>query len=412
MPRSSPAVRRREAEGNQQNRWRTAPVGDKSLRVNIATPATRAWYLRSDELVEKANRYMSGLHALPKSARHHAHIRAFSDFSIYRMIFESNLIERVGVATDSETRKVVEREFPKLPETYHIFLTKQPDPDRHLLRYFSEDELNRAIGVANALRAAGRDIRPSISFGNKSRPIMEVLRHYLGFRTIALHAYEFKLARAVLALDLMFNSQPKARLLMPGDYAEHVADMDRLGLRSGDRPHLITEASIKEIHKDVTDGLLPNDCGVRAGEYRNDVRSAGWEHLYPAPELVPDMMRIYIERARSIMHDGSNPIARAAWISYEFVRIHPFPDGNGRVSRLLMVMSLFADGLPFAVTIRGNAKGKHRYLTALNRAPRDQLKAMVALVALSVVEAFELMDKDLMDAGLPSILSFAEDEAR
>lgn len=323
------------------------------------------------------------------------------------MIFESNLIERVGVNKESETRKLVQREFPKLPEIYQLFLTRQPDPD-FLVRFFSPDELKRAVNLAKALQEAGRDVRPSISYGKKTRPMLEVLQHYLGYRTIVVHAIEFKLAREILTLDLIFAANPDVRAAVPNEYAENVAEMRRLGLQRGDLPALITEDSIKEIHRDVTNNLLPDDCGVSAGEYRTDVRSAGWEHLYPAPELVPELMRRYVERARSVMNEAVNPIERAAWLSYEFVRIHPFPDGNGRVSRLLMVMSLFSDGLPFAVTIRGNAKGKHRYLTALKRAPKDKLKAMTALVALSVLEAFELMDSELMAAGLPSILSFAE----
>ena len=41
-----------------------------------------------------------------------------------------------------------------------------------------------------------------------------------------------------------------------------------------------------------------------------------------------------------------NPIELAAWTHAEFVRIHPFPDGNGRTSRLLMNYQLMAQGFP------------------------------------------------------------------
>ncbi len=37
-----------------------------------------------------------------------------------------------------------------------------------------------------------------------------------------------------------------------------------------------------------------------------------------------------------------NPIELAAWTHAEFVRIHPFPDGNGRTSRLIMNYQLLA----------------------------------------------------------------------
>ena len=45
-----------------------------------------------------------------------------------------------------------------------------------------------------------------------------------------------------------------------------------------------------------------------------------------------------------------NPIELAAWTHAEFVRIHPFPDGNGRTSRLIMNYQLLANGFP-AVSI-------------------------------------------------------------
>lgn len=41
-----------------------------------------------------------------------------------------------------------------------------------------------------------------------------------------------------------------------------------------------------------------------------------------------------------------NEIELAAWTHAEFVRIHPFPDGNGRTSRLIMNYQLMAHGFP------------------------------------------------------------------
>lgn len=41
-----------------------------------------------------------------------------------------------------------------------------------------------------------------------------------------------------------------------------------------------------------------------------------------------------------------NPIELAAWTHAEFVKIHPFPDGNGRTFRLIMNYQLMANGFP------------------------------------------------------------------
>ena len=45
-----------------------------------------------------------------------------------------------------------------------------------------------------------------------------------------------------------------------------------------------------------------------------------------------------------------NPVEYAAWTYAEFVRIHPFIDGNGRTSRLLMNYQLMSAGfLPVSI---------------------------------------------------------------
>ncbi len=45
-----------------------------------------------------------------------------------------------------------------------------------------------------------------------------------------------------------------------------------------------------------------------------------------------------------------NPIELAAWTHAEFVRIHPFRDGNGRTSRLIMNYQLMINGfLPVSI---------------------------------------------------------------
>ncbi|MFI3330040.1 MAG: Fic family protein, partial [bacterium] len=41
-----------------------------------------------------------------------------------------------------------------------------------------------------------------------------------------------------------------------------------------------------------------------------------------------------------------NPVEYAAWTHAEFVRIHPFIDGNGRTSRLIMNYQLMLNGFP------------------------------------------------------------------
>lgn len=57
-----------------------------------------------------------------------------------------------------------------------------------------------------------------------------------------------------------------------------------------------------------------------------------------------------------------NAIELAAWTHAEFVRIHPYPDGNGRTSRMLMNYQLLVSGFP-AVSI--NRENRLEYFNSL-----------------------------------------------
>ena len=82
---------------------------------------------------------------------------------------------------------------------------------------------------------------------------------------------------------------------------------------------------------------------VSPGEYRKiEVIISGSKKGLPKAENVPDKMREFIEwanMARSNLH----PVLFAAEAHLRLVNIHPFTDGNGRVSRLVMNAFLYQD---------------------------------------------------------------------
>ena len=86
------------------------------------------------------------------------------------------------------------------------------------------------------------------------------------------------------------------------------------------------------------------------GIYRNiDVYISGAQHTPPSPmEMYRQVKDFYADLAWK--GKELNQIELAAWTHAEFVRIHPFPDGNGRTSRLIMNYQLLANGFP-AVSI-------------------------------------------------------------
>jgi fido (protein-threonine AMPylation protein) len=175
--------------------------------------------------------------------------------------------------------------------------------------------------------------------------------------------------------------------------------------------YLFSEAGIKALHKSMAHGLIDKSAGVAAGEYRIDNRIVGdLEVIFPAPELIPKCMEQFVSRANSLVDplwlNSENLFEVAAMVSHEFVRIHPFPDFNGRLSRLILTIILNTFGVPFPVTLRGDKKGRHRYLNSLRKANKGHLKPYITLIAMRVSQSFMEIDENLRLEGLPSILTF------
>lgn len=108
---------------------------------------------------------------------------------------------------------------------------------------------------------------------------------------------------------------------------------------------------------------------VHAGQYKtrpNSVITATGERFeYASPEETPALMTDLIQWYNEAEAKGDlSPIELASLFHYRYIRIHPFEDGNGRVSRLLVNYILYRHGYPMIVV---KSADKDNYLTALNR---------------------------------------------
>lgn len=101
---------------------------------------------------------------------------------------------------------------------------------------------------------------------------------------------------------------------------------------------LLDEEMLKDIHALLMENIM--DGGV----YRNvEVRITGAGFRPPAPQEMFQQMRwFFADMPRQ--REKLNAIEWEAWTQAEFVRIHPFPDGNGRTARMLMNLQLLTEG--------------------------------------------------------------------
>ena len=94
------------------------------------------------------------------------------------------------------------------------------------------------------------------------------------------------------------------------------------------------------------------DSAALRGWRNSSVGLRGWRYIPPNPKKIPDLIG-GLERFAA--KEDLSPIARALLVHLEFVTIHPFMDGNGRLGRLLMNHVLLTAGLPW-VTIRSDER--------------------------------------------------------
>jgi Fic family protein/DNA-binding XRE family transcriptional regulator len=125
----------------------------------------------------------------------------------------------------------------------------------------------------------------------------------------------------------------------------------------------INEREVLSIHNLILRGIHPED----AGRYRKvQVMIQGSSHMPPQPFLVSKEMEdffIWYETNKNSLH----PIVLAAEIHERIVTIHPFIDGNGRTSRLVMNLILLQHGYIIA-NIKGDYESRMQYYQALETA--------------------------------------------
>lgn len=104
----------------------------------------------------------------------------------------------------------------------------------------------------------------------------------------------------------------------------------------------LSEFDIKTIHSLVLKGIDNSN----AGKYRTEnVIISGATHKPPESILVPEQMEQLILRYNEWITQY-HPLIIAALLHGEFVKIHPFIDGNGRTSRLLLNFEAIKNGYP------------------------------------------------------------------
>jgi Fic family protein len=177
---------------------------------------------------------------------------------------------------------------------------------------------------------------------------------------------------------------------------EYIMDI----LKGKERP--ITESFIREMHKVIIpepyelDAKTPSGMLIKRkitpGEYKkmpNHVETYTGEIFYFAsPEDTPAKMMDLMNWFKIELEEKKHhPIFIASMFHFYFVRIHPFDDGNGRMSRLLMNLILMQFGFPPVIiqTVK-----REEYLNSLQYADAEEYDKFIIFIGERLVESLEL----------------------
>ena len=167
----------------------------------------------------------------------------------------------------------------------------------------------------------------------------------------------------------------------------------------------LTEQFIREMHQVLlgeehykpahTASGQPTRQRIVPGQYKsstNNVRTAtGETFFFASPEETPakmhDLLTWYRQETENLT---LHPVALAAEFHHRFVSIHPFDDGNGRMSRLLMNLILMRHGYPITV-IKADEHTRNRYLAALAAADAGDPEPFLRLIIENVEASLHLM---------------------
>lgn len=130
--------------------------------------------------------------------------------------------------------------------------------------------------------------------------------------------------------------------------------------------------------------LVLHDLNPTAGQFRQvPVYIRGSDLVTPHQSEVPGLMRQWVAWVNNADAGSTvaNPVVRAAIAHHGFVMVHPFEDGNGRVSRLLLNLQLLRDGYAPAFLLRD---WKGRYLAALGAADKGEHTPIINLIGQAV----------------------------
>uniref|UniRef100_A0A0B8RZT8 Protein adenylyltransferase FICD n=1 Tax=Philothamnus irregularis TaxID=1899461 RepID=A0A0B8RZT8_9SAUR len=213
----------------------------------------------------------------------------------------------------------------------------------------------------------------SIPKGNSAlRRVMEESYYHHIYHTVAIEGNTLTLAEIRHIIETRY-AVPGKSLEEQNEVIGMHAAMKYVNTTLLSRIGSVTLPDVLEIHRRVLGYVDP----IEAGRFRTTQVFVG-HHVPPHPRDVEKQMLEFVQWINSEDAMGLHPVEFAALAHYKLVYIHPFVDGNGRTSRLLMNLILMQAGYP-PITIRKEQRAE--YYHALEVANEGDVRPFIRLIA-------------------------------
>lgn len=265
---------------------------------------------------------------------------------------------------------------------------------------YDADRLARFQEVFAQLRALPPHAMPALPHATQSRQAFVHCAFFDAYFSNYIEGTRFKVEEAQ---DIVFHgalpaARPKDAHDVLGTY--RVVSAPRYVSRSvlDDTVDTFIDR-LRDAHRDIMGGR-PEE---RPGEWKQVENMAGTT-VFVHPDLVEGTLRKGIEIARAL----EDPFCRAVAMMCVLSEIHPFGDGNGRVSRAFMNAEVLAAGQPrilVPIIVRDE------YITALRAMTRDaHVQTLVEVLAFGqrLTAAVDFTDYDEALATLRAVNALEE----
>lgn len=289
----------------------------------------------------------------------------FKDYrteTMIRMVFESNTIENEGI---------------KYSNTRSMFYTHL-QPSFKILEEKSLDQENKENQV---YFKCATEILKNLT---ENLNIINLGEKYLISNKFNLKSLEVTLNHLILisAIDALFKFKKN-----------NIQDLNTF----------FDSKNIKDFHRIISKNLQNNNNG-NPGEYRVDGAWIDEDIVFLQASLISEAIEKALEVFLQNLNNKKNMYLENILFVAKFIRIHPFGDFNGRLSRIILNLVFLYDDIPFYLILRSNSRDKKKYIESMKEFyQKKRISKFISVVSRSFIkqieeinDSLELADKELI----------------